>query len=96
MANENKTNEQTLNDTDSSRSAGYVEEIILKGKTCDRSVGYVEEIILRPEDAAMANVKYVEKKRRKAEKKGKTYEPPAGIPLLNIDTDSSTTERLEI
>ena len=51
---------------------------------------------VKKEDAAIANVKYVEKKRRKAEKKGKTYEPPAGIPLLNIDTDSSTNERLEI
>ena len=36
---------------------------------------------VRKNDAARANEKYVEKKRRKAEKKGKTYEPPAGIPL---------------
>lgn len=36
---------------------------------------------VRKEDAARANEKYIEKKRRKAEKKGRTYEPPAGIPL---------------
>lgn len=51
---------------------------------------------IKKEDAAIANEKYYEKKRRKAEKRGKTYEPPAGIPPLIIDTDSSIDERLEV
>ena len=47
---------------------------------------------IKKEDAAAFNEKYVTKKRKKAAAKGKTYEPPAGIPLGKAAEEPSDYE----